>query len=119
MFIVLGATGHVGSATAETLLKQGETVTVVTRDAEKAELLQKLGAEIAVADVHDVETMRNVFRFGKRLFLLNPPPHRTPIPIKPKRKQYVISWRQLTVRGSIRSSRSPPTAHNGVTTSAT
>ena len=73
MFIVLGATGHVGSATAETLLRQGKTVTVVTRDAEKAEHLQKMGAEIAVADVHDVETMRNVFRFGKRLFLLNPP----------------------------------------------
>lgn len=73
MFIVLGATGHVGSATAETLLKQGEAVTVVTRAPDRAEALRKLGAEIAVADVHDVETMRNVFRFGKRLFLLNPP----------------------------------------------
>ena len=73
MIIVLGATGHIGSATAETLLKQGEAVTVVTRAADRAEHLRKLGAEIAVSDVHDVETMRNVFRFGKRLFLLNPP----------------------------------------------
>ena len=45
----------------------------MTRAADRAEHLRKLGAEIAVADVHDVETMRNVFRFGKRLFLLNPP----------------------------------------------
>jgi uncharacterized protein YbjT (DUF2867 family) len=73
MFIILGATGHVGSATAEALLGQGEAVTVVTRTADKAEGLRQRGAEVAVADVHDVETMRNVFRFGKRLFLLNPP----------------------------------------------
>ena len=48
MIIVLGATGHIGSATAETLLKQGEAVTVVTRAADRAEHLRKLGAEIAV-----------------------------------------------------------------------
>ena len=30
-------------------------------------------AEVPVADVHDVEAMREVFRRGKRLFLLNPP----------------------------------------------
>ena len=35
MYIILGATGHVGSAVAETLLGRGEAVTVVTRDAEK------------------------------------------------------------------------------------
>ena len=31
MFIVLGATGHVGSEVAKTLLEDGEAVTVVTR----------------------------------------------------------------------------------------
>ncbi|MET0374500.1 MAG: NmrA family NAD(P)-binding protein [Rhizorhabdus sp.] len=69
----MGATGHVGSATARTLLEQGEAVTVVTRDAEKACNLRALGAEVAVADVHDIATMRDVFRLGRRLFLLNPP----------------------------------------------
>lgn len=73
MFIVLGATGHVGSATAEALLEQGQPVTVVTRDEAKAACFRDLGAEIAQADLHDVETMRSVFRVGKRLFLLNPP----------------------------------------------
>lgn len=73
MFIIMGATGHVGSAVAETLLRENHPVTVVTRDAEKAERFRPLGAEIAVADLHDVETMRSVFRVGKRLFLLNPP----------------------------------------------
>jgi uncharacterized protein YbjT (DUF2867 family) len=73
MFIIMGATGHVGSATAETLLNAGHEVTVVTRDATKAERLKRLGATVAVADVYDVATMREVFRSGRRLFLLNPP----------------------------------------------
>lgn len=33
MHIVLGGTGRVGSATARALLKRGEPVTIVTRDA--------------------------------------------------------------------------------------
>ncbi len=73
MFIILGATGHVGSATAEALLKQGRAVTAVTRTAEKATRLERMGATVAVADLHDVEAMRAVFRGGRRLFLLNPP----------------------------------------------
>ncbi|MCF2502463.1 NmrA family NAD(P)-binding protein [Dyadobacter sp. CY107] len=73
MYIILGATGHVGSAVAETLLSKGEPVTIITRDAGKSEKWKRKGAEVAVADVHDVETMRRVFRTGKRLFLLNPP----------------------------------------------
>ncbi|MCF2498221.1 NmrA family NAD(P)-binding protein [Dyadobacter chenhuakuii] len=73
MYIILGATGHVGSAVAETLLGRGEAVTVVTRDAEKAEKFRQKGAVVAVADVHDVESLRRVFRTGTRLFLLNPP----------------------------------------------
>ena len=73
MFIVLGATGHVGSATTEALLERGQSVTVVTRDESRAERFRDLGAEIAQADIHDVETMRSVFRVAKRLFLLNPP----------------------------------------------
>ncbi|SKB47984.1 NmrA family NAD(P)-binding protein [Dyadobacter psychrophilus] len=73
MHIILGATGHVGSAVAETLLNQGEPVTIVTRDAGKSEKWKQKGAEVAIADVHDVETLRRVFRRGKRLFLLNPP----------------------------------------------
>ena len=73
MFIILGATGHVGSVAAQTLLELGEAVTVVTRDATHAESLKSRGANVAVADVNDVERMRSVFRTGRRLFLLNPP----------------------------------------------
>ncbi|WP_192360855.1 NmrA family NAD(P)-binding protein [Mesorhizobium mediterraneum] len=73
MHIILGGTGHVGSAAAMSLLQQGEAVTIVTRDPSKGADWTRRGAEIAVADVHDSEVLRQVFRQGERLFLLNPP----------------------------------------------
>lgn len=73
MYIVLGGTGHVGSAVAETLLERGEEVTVVTRDSEKADEWKNRGAKVAVVDVLDTDELRKVFAAGKRLFLLNPP----------------------------------------------
>ncbi|MBY4610711.1 NmrA family NAD(P)-binding protein [Rhizobium sp. 9T] len=72
MYIVVGGTGHVGSAVAQTLLDEGEAVTIVTRDPEKAGAWQRRGAEVAVADVHDVASLREVFGRRKRAFLLNP-----------------------------------------------
>lgn len=73
MYIILGGTGHVGSAVAANLLKHGETVKVVAHNPNKAENLRNMGADIAVADVHDSDGLRRIFRQGKRLFVLNPP----------------------------------------------
>lgn len=73
MYIILGATGHVGSAVAQSLLDKGESVTIVTHDASKGEAWQQKGATVAVVDVHDTEQLRHVFQQGRRLFVLNPP----------------------------------------------
>ncbi len=73
MHIILGGTGHVGSATASALIEGGEPVTIVTRDGRKAERWRDQGAEIAVADVTDAASLRNVLHRGDTLFLLNPP----------------------------------------------
>jgi uncharacterized protein YbjT (DUF2867 family) len=73
MHIILGGTGNVGSAVAQALLKRREPVLIVTRDPSKAKRLRQDGVDVAVADVHDVETLRGIFRQGRRLFLLNPP----------------------------------------------
>ena len=72
MYIILGGTGHVGSAVASALLSQHQSVTIVTRDASKGQQWKRNGASVAVADVHDTQALREVFRRGKRLFLLNP-----------------------------------------------
>lgn len=73
MFIVLGATGHVGSVVTRELLAAGEPVTAVTRDASRAEPLRAQGAAVAVVDVRDADALRAVLRQGRRAFLLNPP----------------------------------------------
>lgn len=73
MNIILGGTGKVGFAIAHALLRHGEPVTLVTRNAAHASTLQAEGATIAQADIHDVERLRDVFRTGTRAFLLNPP----------------------------------------------
>lgn len=53
MFIVLGASGHVGSATASALLKAGQPATAVLHDRAKAPEWQARGAKTAVVDVRD------------------------------------------------------------------
>ena len=73
MHVILGGTGHIGSALAHALLEQGEAVTVVTRTPSKASDLERKGARVATADVNNTEALRNVIGQGERLFLLNPP----------------------------------------------
>ncbi|MCP2635802.1 NAD(P)H-binding protein [Microbacterium sp. HD4P20] len=73
MYIVMGGTGHVGSAAADALLRRGEEVTIVTRSTESASSWQAKGASIAEADINDVDGLRDVFRMGRRALLLNPP----------------------------------------------
>jgi uncharacterized protein YbjT (DUF2867 family) len=73
MFVILGGTGHIGSALAERLLQRRASVTIVTRDERKCAHWQARGARVAVADVRDVPRLRQVLAHGKRAFLLNPP----------------------------------------------
>lgn len=73
MYVILGGTGQVGSATARALLDEGQEITVVTRDESHGEELKRAGAKIAGADIRDVDALRSVFQTGKRAFLLNPP----------------------------------------------
>ena len=73
MHIIIGGTGRVGSATARALLRRGESVTVVTRNAGHAAELRNAGAKIAVADVRDVPALRAILRTGTTALLLNPP----------------------------------------------
>lgn len=69
----MGGTGHVGSATADSLLARGEAVTIMTRSAQHADEWRRKGADIAEADVEDVASLRSALRLGRRAFLLNPP----------------------------------------------
>jgi uncharacterized protein YbjT (DUF2867 family) len=72
MYVIMGGTGHVGSTVAKTLLGQGEPVTIITRDADRASVWRANGAEIVEANVEDVASLRAALRRGRRAFLLNP-----------------------------------------------
>ena len=71
--VVLGATGHVGSAVAGALLDRGEGVTAVLHDPADAAAWEARGARAVVVDLRDAEALRAVLRDGTTLFLLNPP----------------------------------------------
>lgn len=73
MFVVMGATGHVGAAVAQALLAQGEAVTILTRHPDRADGWRAKGAAVARADADDTDSLRAAFRLGRRAFLLNPP----------------------------------------------
>lgn len=60
MYVIMGGTGHVGSAVAQALLDRGEAVTIITRDASRAGAWREKGAEIAEANVEDVADRKSV-----------------------------------------------------------
>lgn len=73
MYVVLGGTGHVGTALTQALLSRGETVTVASRDRTTARALEAHGARHFKADARDLESLKHAYRCGERLFMLNPP----------------------------------------------
>jgi len=60
-FLVIGATGMMGGLVARGLLDRGENVRALARDAEKAQPLKVLGAEIAIADLDDPSNLTPTF----------------------------------------------------------
>ncbi|MCK1667718.1 NAD(P)H-binding protein [Bradyrhizobium sp. 153] len=73
MYVIMGGTGHVGSATADILLSLGEAVTIVTRCSGRASGWCAKGAEIVEADINDVSSLHAALCRGRRALLLNPP----------------------------------------------
>jgi uncharacterized protein YbjT (DUF2867 family) len=73
MYIILGGTGHIGSALSRLLLEAGHKVTVVTHDRSKVAQIEQTGAQAAVTDIMNTAALHKIFTQGKRLFLLNPP----------------------------------------------
>ncbi len=73
MFVVLGATGHTGSAVVETLLNKKQSVRIVVRSADKGAGWKTKGADVAVASLDDVPALSKAFEGAKGIYLLVPP----------------------------------------------
>ncbi len=74
LILVTGATGKTGSAVVRQLLDLGYPVraTVRKRD-ERATKLESLGAEVVLADFHDLRSMRGAMEGVSRLYFVYPP----------------------------------------------
>ena len=73
MYVILGGTGNTGKQIAETLLAAGKAVTIVSRDAAKAQDLVAKGAVVAVGDLHDSDFLTQTFRGATAVYSLVPP----------------------------------------------
>ena len=72
-FVVLGATGHIGSAVVQSLVEAGESAIAIVRSREHAHRIAGPSVEIRIVDAMDSEGLHKIFREAKRAFLLNPP----------------------------------------------
>jgi len=73
MYVILGASGHIGSVVIDALRASGEKVIAVAHSADKAAAIARDGIEPVVADVTDTGQLRSILQKGRRAFLLNPP----------------------------------------------
>jgi len=72
-FVILGGTGHIGSALSQQLLKENQSVLIIGHSKEKEKLWKDRGARFETADILDSEALNKLFKQAHRLFILNPP----------------------------------------------
>jgi uncharacterized protein YbjT (DUF2867 family) len=73
MIAVMGITGNVGGEVAKNLLAAGRTVRAVVRDEQKGDAWKREGCEIAVADIHNAESLKKAFAGAEGVFVMAPP----------------------------------------------
>jgi len=77
MYVIMGATGNIGSKLADILLDKGKKVKAIGRSAERLQPFVDHGAIPAVGDVSDVEFLTNTFKAADVVFALIPPNYQT------------------------------------------
>jgi len=73
MFVISGVTGNTGSVVAQTLIDQGQPVRVIVRTKEKGAPWKAKGAEVAVADITDMDAMTKALDGARGAYFLLPP----------------------------------------------
>ena len=73
MYAVMGITGQVGAAVANSLLASGEQVRGIVRNPEKAAAWKARGVELVTADYEDAAGLEAAFRGVEGVFAMIPP----------------------------------------------
>jgi uncharacterized protein YbjT (DUF2867 family) len=77
LYVVAGASGHVGSVVASELLAQKEKVRVVLRDAKKGAEWSRRGAEVVQGSLDDPALVASALKDAAGFFVLLPPNYAT------------------------------------------
>jgi uncharacterized protein YbjT (DUF2867 family) len=78
MYAIAGATGNIGSKTADILLTKGERVRVIGRSAARLQSLVDRGAEAKVGDLTDGNFVARAFSGAEAVFTMIPPNYGAP-----------------------------------------
>lgn len=73
MYVILGITGNTGRVAAESLLAAGKKIRVVARDRAKLAEWSARGAEVAVGDLLDTNSLAKAFEGATGAYVLIPP----------------------------------------------
>lgn len=69
-YVVIGATGNIGSVVVRELLKQGKAVRAVSRDAARLKDLEEMGAEVWVGSYEDPDALLGAFAGARAAFTM-------------------------------------------------
>ncbi len=78
MIVITGASGHIGSKIAASLLLQGQKVRCVARTAEKLEEFADKGAEVSTISLADTNSLIKAFSGADAVFAMIPPNYKAP-----------------------------------------
>jgi uncharacterized protein YbjT (DUF2867 family) len=73
IYVVTGATGHIGRVLSEELLRNGHSLRVIGRSKERLQPLVDLGAQAFVGSLEDASFLAEAFRGAKAVFAMIPP----------------------------------------------
>ena len=78
MYVIMGATGNIGSKLAHILLDRGETIRVIGRSVQRLAPFTERGAEAAAGDAADSAFLARTFKGADAVFALIPPNYAAP-----------------------------------------
>lgn len=73
MYVITGATGHVGSKIVAQLLNKGKPVRMIARNEERMKAYEEKGAEGSIGTVEDTDFLTRSFKNSTAVFAMLPP----------------------------------------------
>ena len=81
-FVVFGAAGRLGASTVHELRAKNQTVRAVLHNASQAERFRSMGCEVAIADLHDSNSIKAALSDAEAVQVICPPNPRAAQPLQ-------------------------------------